>query len=233
MALSPAQRHNARLQTEQQLTCCQPITGGHSLHLQIQALERDVVRLRDLPMTSDRVEMKRRELLPRWLPTVQAYLDSGETYQHPIFSYCVVWLFDVEEFDQGLDWADIAIAQGQRTPDNIKRSFAAFVADTMLEWAEIAASSGQSVEPYFSRTFKNVAEHWRLHEEITAKWFKFAGLLLLRDDNGQPRATATEDAELLQKADALLAQAEHYHRKVGVGTMRKTIAARLRTLQKS
>lgn len=233
MALSPAQRHNARLQTEQQLTRCQPITGGHSLHLQIQALERDVVRLRDLPMTSDRVEMKRRELLPRWLPTVQAYLDSGETYQHPIFSYCVVWLFDVEEFDQGLDWADIAIAQGQRTPDNIKRSFAAFVADTMLEWADITASSGQSVEPYFSRTFKNVAEHWRLHEEITAKWFKFAGLLLLRDDNGQPRATATEDAELLQKVDALLAQAERYHRKVGVGTMRKTIAARLRTLQKS
>lgn len=233
MALSPAQRHNARLQTEQQLTRCQPITGGHSLHLQIQALERDVVRLRDLPMTSDRVEMKRRELLPRWLPTVQAYLDSGETYQHPIFSYCVVWLFDVEEFDQGLDWADIAIAQGQRTPDNIKRSFAAFVADTMLEWAEISASSGQSVEPYFSRTFKNVAEHWRLHEEITAKWFKFAGLLLLRGDNGQPRATSTDDAELLQKADALLAQAERYHRKVGVGTMRKTIAARLRTLQKS
>lgn len=233
MALSPAQRHNARLQTEQQLTRCQPIIGGHSLHLQIQALERDVVRLRDLPMTSDRVDMKRRELLPRWLPTVQAYLDSGETYQHPIFSYCVVWLFDVEEFDQGLDWADIAIAQGQRTPDNIKRSFAAFVADTMLEWADITASSGQSVEPYFSRTFKNVAEHWRLHEEITAKWFKFAGLLLLRDDNGQPRATTTEDAELLQKADALLAQAERYHRKVGVGTMRKTIAARLRTLQKS
>lgn len=232
MALSPAQRHNARLQTEQQLTRCQPITGGHSLHLQIQALESDIARLRSQPTTRDRVDMKRRELLPRWLPTVQAYLDSGETYQHPIFSYCVIWLFDVEEFDQGLEWADIAIAQGQRTPDNIKRSFAAFVADTMLEWAELAASSGQSIEPYFSRTFNNVVNHWRLHEEISAKWFKFAGLQLLRDDNGQSRATATDDVELLKKADAFLAQAEGFYRKVGVGTMRKTIAARIRTLQR-
>ncbi|PWC18234.1 phage terminase small subunit [Brenneria corticis] len=232
MALSPAQRHNARLQAEQQLSRCQPITGGHSLHLQIRALENDIERLKSQPMIRDRVEMKRRELLPRWLPTVRAYLDSGEVYQHPIFAYCIVWLFDVDEFDQALDWADIAIAQGQRTPDNIKRSFAAFVADTVLEWAEQTADSGQSVEPYFSRTFNNVAENWRLHEEITAKWFKFAGLLLLRDDNGQPRATASDDVALLEKADLLLAQAEKYHRKVGVGTMRKTIAARIRSLQK-
>ncbi|KGA40396.1 terminase [Pectobacterium odoriferum] len=233
MALSPAQRHNARLQAEQQISRCQPIIGGHSLHLQIRALENDIERLRSLPMTSDRVDMKRRELLPRWLPTVQAYLDSGEVYQHPIFSHCIIWLFDVDEFDQALDWADIAIAQGQRTPDNIKRSFAAFVADTILEWAELTAESGQSVEPYFSRTFTNVAQNWRLHEEINAKWFKFAGLLLLRDDNGQARATATDDIDLLRKADALLAQAERYYRKVGVGTMRKTIAARIRSLQKS
>ncbi|QTF10037.1 terminase [Brenneria izadpanahii] len=232
MALSPAQRHNARLQAEQQLSRCQPITGGHSLHLQIRALENDIERLKSQPMIRDRVEMKRRELLPRWLPTVRAYLDSGEVYQHPIFAYCIVWLFDVDEFDQALDWADIAIEQGQRTPDNIKRSFAAFVADTVLEWAEQTADSGQSVEPYFSRTFNNVAENWRLHEEITAKWFKFAGLLLLRDDNGQPRATASDDVALLEKADLLLAQAEKYHRKVGVGTMRKTIAARIRSLQK-
>ncbi|MFE8047591.1 phage terminase small subunit [Brenneria goodwinii] len=232
MALSPAQRHNARLQAEQQLSRCQPITGGHSLHLQIRALENDIERLKSQPMIRDRVEMKRRELLPRWLPTVRAYLDSGEVYQHPIFAYCIVWLFDVDEFDQALDWADIAIAQGQRTPDNIKRSFAAFVVDTVLEWAEQTADSGQSVEPYFSRTFNNVAENWRLHEEITAKWFKFAGLLLLRDDNGQPRATASDDVALLEKADLLLAQAEKYHRKVGVGTMRKTIAARIRSLQK-
>ncbi|MEC5342163.1 phage terminase small subunit [Brenneria populi] len=232
MALSPAQRHNARLQAEQQLSRCQPITGGHSLHLQIRALENDIERLKSQPMIRDRVEMKRRELLPRWLPTVRAYLDSGEVYQHPIFAYCIVWLFDVDEFDQALDWADIAIAQGQRTPDNIKRSFAAFVADTVLEWAEQTADSGQSVEPYFSRTFNNVVENWRLHEEITAKWFKFAGLLLLRDDHGQPRATASDDVALLEKADLLLAQAEKYHRKVGVGTMRKTIAARIRSLQK-
>ncbi|WP_350313291.1 phage terminase small subunit [Dickeya fangzhongdai] len=232
MALSPAQRHNARMVAEQQLSRCQAVSGDHSLHVQRRALENDVARLRSQPTLRDRVEMKRRELLPRWLPTVQSYLDSGEVYQNPVFAHCVVWLFDVEEFDQGLEWADIAIAQGQCTPDNIRRTFAAFVADTVLAWAQQTADMGQSVEPYFSRTFKNVAENWRLHEEITAKWFKFAGLLLLRDEQGQPRATAAADIDTLTAADALLHQAEQFYRQVGVGTMRRNIAARIRALQK-
>ncbi|WP_038900387.1 phage terminase small subunit [Dickeya dadantii] len=232
MALSPAQRHNARMYAEQQLSRCQAVSGDHSLHVQLRALENDVARLRSQPTLRDRVEMKRRELLPRWLPTVQRYLDSGEVYQNKVFAYCVVWLFDVEEFDQGLAWADIAIAQGQCTPDNIRRTFAAFIADTVLAWAQQTADMGQSVEPYFSRTFKNVAENWRLHEEITAKWFKFAGLLLLRDEQGQPRATAAADIDTLKAADALLHQAEQFYRQVGVGTMRRNIAARIRALQK-
>ncbi|SQD04869.1 putative terminase, endonuclease subunit from bacteriophage origin [Escherichia coli] len=46
------------------------------------------------------------------------------------------------------------------------------------------AEAGHSIEPYFSRTFENIREKWRLHEDINAKWFKFAGLYLLRDEKG-------------------------------------------------
>ncbi|WP_340619131.1 phage terminase small subunit, partial [Xenorhabdus entomophaga] len=62
---------------------------------------------RELLTTAERVEMKRRELLPNYLPTAQRYLDEGEVYSNPIFVYCVIWLFDIGEFDQGLDWADM------------------------------------------------------------------------------------------------------------------------------
>ncbi|MEI9881673.1 phage terminase small subunit [Atlantibacter hermannii] len=232
MALSPAQRHSQRVAVQKQLQRRQAVESLDSLHIQIQALNQDVAYLRNLPTIADRVVHKRDVLLPRWLPTVEAYLESGSVFTHPVFAWCVVWLFDVGYLDKALEWADIAIAQQQPTPDNIRSSFPAFVADQVMAWAENTLAAGESIEPYFSRTFENVTTRWRLHEEITAKWFKFAGLLLLRDDNGQPRATAVDDAETLEKAAVLLATAEKLYKRIGVGTMRAQIAARIRSLMK-
>ena len=232
MGLSPAQRHNQKIAMQKQLANRQAVESLDSLHILIQALNQDVASLKDLPMTSDRVAHKRDVLLPKWMPTVTDYLNSGSVFVHPVFAWCVVWLFDVGDLDKGLELADIAIAQHQPTPDNFRSTFPAFVADTVMAWAETTAAAGESIEPYFSRTFENVATRWRLHEEITAKWYKFAGLMLLRDDNGQPRATAVEDAETLEKAAVLLATAEKLYKRVGVTTMRNQIAARLRSLAK-
>ncbi|KUQ05646.1 terminase [Enterobacter roggenkampii] len=232
MALSPAQRHNQKIAVQKQLARRQAVSSLDSLHVQIQALNQDVEHLRTLPMISDRIAHKRDVLLPKWMPTVMAYLESGSVFNHPVFAWYVVWLFDAGDLDKALEMADIAIAQQQPTPDAIRSTFPAFVADTVMAWAETTAAAGESIEPYFSRTFENIATRWRLHEEITAKWYKFAGLMLLRDDNGQPRATAVEDVETLEKAAVLLATAEKLYKKVGVGTMRANIAARLRTLAK-
>ncbi len=47
----------------------------------IRALETDVEHVRSLPTIADRVEYKRDVLLPRWVPTVEAYLESGGCMQ--------------------------------------------------------------------------------------------------------------------------------------------------------
>lgn len=230
--ISPAQRHSQRLQAEAQLKKRQAIETMESLHTQIQILNQDVAYLQALPTIADRVAYKRDELLPRWKPTVEAYLESGNVYENPVFAWYVVWLFDAGDLDQALQLADIAIEQQQPTPDNIKSRFPVFIADTVMAWAEETAGVGESIEPYFSQVFENVTTRWRLHEEITAKWYKFAGLMLLRDDNGQPRATAVDDLETLKKAEVLLANAEKLYKRVGVTTMRSQIAARIRSLMK-
>jgi hypothetical protein len=232
MALSPGQRHNRRVALEQQLKAQQAADAAESLHLQIQALKDDVEMARAQPTNADREAFKRDVLIPRWQPTVDAYLASGNEYSNPVFSWFVIWLFDAGYLDKALELADVAIEQHQATPDNIRSNFPTFVADTVMAWAEDTAAMGESVEPYFSLTFEKVTQRWRLHEEITAKWYKFAGLMLLRDDNGQPRATAVDDPETLEKADALLASAERLYKKVGVTTQRAQIAARLRSLAK-
>ncbi|MGL5421916.1 MAG: phage terminase small subunit [Serratia fonticola] len=206
--------------------------NADSLHLQLLSLEQDIQRLRTLPRTADRIELKANELLPKWLPYAERYLAAERPYVYPVFGYCVIWLFDTGDIDKALAWADIAIKQQQPTPENIKRMFPAFVADYVLEWAMSEAQAGHNIEPYFSRTFTNVRENWRLHEKITAKWFKFAGELLLRDKDGKPVATAINDIPTLKKANELLAQAEGFHKKIGVETLRKRIDSRIRALEK-
>ncbi len=214
MALSPAQRHSAMIQAQRKLDNQQAIAGWDSLHIQVRAMESDIARLRNLPTIADRILMKRDVLLPRWQPTVEAYLAAGDVHANPIFAWCVIWLFDVGDFDLGLDWVDIAIAQRQQTPDRMRRSFAAFAADTVLAWAEEEAAQGNSVEPYFSRTFENVRDNWRLHEEISAKWFKFAGLLLLRENAPaayrRPVACPGERVKRLPQAKAGAVEARHF-----------------------
>ncbi|EPR2251698.1 phage terminase small subunit [Yersinia enterocolitica] len=231
MALSPAQRHTAMIEAQRKLNNHQALAGVASMHLQKMAIEKDAQRLHGLTL-AEKVQLKRRELLPRWLPSVEAYLAAGEVYSNPVFTYCIAWLFDVGDFDLALDWADIAIEQRQITPFGKRRSIAHFMADSMLAWSEASAEQGQSIEPYFSRVFERVRDNWRIPEQASAKWFKFAGLMLLRNDKGEPLPSAIEDVATLQQADALLAQANTFHPGCGVKTHRQRIAARLRMLDK-
>ncbi|MGC6029843.1 phage terminase small subunit [Enterobacter kobei] len=207
------------------------VASPDSLHIQLIELENDVAKLRTLQRRADRIQMKRDVLLPKWMPIAQRYLDGGKVFKNLVFSYCVVWLFDVEELGQALKWARFAINEGQDTPENIKRDFAHFTADAVLEWAQTVAPQGQSVEPYFSDTFESVKSAWCINEELTAKYYKFAGMKLLRAKDGKPVVKAIVDPETLRKADSLLEQAETFYSNIGVGTMRKNIAARLRKLE--
>ncbi|MBA1150937.1 phage terminase small subunit [Escherichia coli] len=231
MAMTLCQRHRARMKAAKALDNREALTASPvSFHLQKLELEKDVAMLRSVQRTEDRIELKRDVLLPRWMPTVEAYLAGDVRFANPALVYCVIWLFDTGEMGKALDWADVAISESQATPENFKSNLPAFVADTVLEWAIMQAEAGHSIEPYFSRTFENIREKWRLHEDINAKWFKFAGLYLLRDEKGQPRATAVDDVNTLEQADALLAQAAAYNKSVGVKTMREKIRARINGL---
>ncbi|QHM72964.1 phage terminase small subunit [Mixta intestinalis] len=231
MAMSPCQRHRTRMKAVKALDNREALaTSPVSFHLQKLELEKDVERLRSLPRTEDRIEFKRDVLLPRWMPTAESYLTGDARFANPVLVYCVIWLFDTGEMGKALDWADVAITETQSMPENFKSTMPAFVADTVLEWAMSQAEAGHSIEPYFSRTFENIREKWRLHEDINAKWFKFAGLYLLRDEKGQPRATAVDDVATLEQADALLAQAHVFNKNAGVKTMRDKIRARINSL---
>jgi hypothetical protein len=236
---SPGQRHKQRviaLKGVAEAARTGEAVGAlaDSLHLQLIALEQDMGRLKALARHADKAVLKRDELMPKYRPYVERYLadarETGEHYQNELFQRLIIWAFDVGDFDTGIKWSEVAIEQGQRTPKNIKRDWAHFVADTVLAWAQEQGAVGHAVEPWFSQVFDKVRNDWRLNEFITAKWFKTAGVLLLRDQDGQPRPSAVGDTATLEQADHWLALAEQYHPKVGVGSLRQKIAMRLRVL---
>ncbi|ECF8073707.1 terminase [Salmonella enterica] len=228
---TPAQRFRARIAAQQAMERRDALPDGGSLHLQLAQLEIDCKAVSSCATNADRVALKRETLLPRWTPTIEAWLQNGEVYKYTPFVWCIVWLFDTGEMDKALDWADIAIKQNQPMPPRFDRDLPTFVVDEVMQWAQIQFDEGLSVEPYFSRVLGHIGEDWTLHEDLVAKWYKFAGLNLLRDSDGKPTSPATlRDVKRLRAADEWMARAQSATPKAGVRAIRNKIAARLRAL---
>lgn len=232
MSLSPAQRHSARINAERRLNQQKALSSDTSLHVQLAALQKDIDEAAKIEQRPERTRFKRDVLLPRWMPSAESWLSGGETYQNPIFVWCVIWLFDAGELDLALEWAELAIERGQEAPAPFRSSLPVFVADTVLAWAETESANGAAIEPYFSRTMGNVLQCWQVHGEQKAKYLKLAGRNLLRDENGEPRAAAIDDRDILLQAKDLLEQAKGFDSQCGVGTDLQKIAQRLRALDK-
>ncbi|EOV6248492.1 terminase endonuclease subunit [Vibrio parahaemolyticus] len=231
--VSPLARQRQKLIKQQANQSASEVVSGadtDSLHIKLIEFEEDRKYLRSFNAIADRIKHKREVLVPKYKPYVQAYLESGEAFENPIFTNMVVWLFDVKELDTAIEWCMKAIELDLPTPENFRRDWPTFCADEVLAWAETESERGHSIEPYFSQVFEKVDKEWRLHEKVHAKWYKFAGLYLIRNEEGQPQATAIGNVETLEKALALLQHAHDKHSKVGVGTQIKKIEARIRAI---
>ena len=232
VVLSPFQQHRIKIAEMQQKTQSL-VDSRDSLHVVIPELERDIEYLRTFGNDmAERNKYKLEVVLPKWLPKAEQYLQEGKIYPNPIFVWCIVWLFDTGQLDQGLDWAEIAIEQNQDTPKGWGMKLPGFVARSVFDWVETTAANGHSIEPYFSRVFELIKTKWRIYESDKAAWYKFAGLYLLRDENGTPKATAVDSIDTLNQAKELLAQAQALYAKVGVNTMLQNIDQRINALSK-
>ena len=207
------------------------VANPNSLHLLLAELESDIKVLSGFNRTDEKINHKRDVLVPKYRQAVEEYLSGEEQFDNPLFTQMVIWLFDIEELDTAIQWCDIAIARGLDTPERFKRDFATFCADEVLSWSERMAEKGQSIEPYFSQVFEKVTNDWTINEKPTAKWLKFAGLHLLRNEKGKPHAASIGDIDTLQTSRALLQEAHEQYATIGVGTMLDNIDQRIRALE--
>jgi len=195
-----------------------PANAKKHLKLMEDALAQDLERLSAINSRELRQQLKRDDLLPKYLDYVQRYRDSGLNFPNSVVMQVLVWLFDTEQFEAGLDLANFAMEQGQPMPERFKRDVPTFVADAVIEWAEAEQKAGRSPEPYVSDLLPRVDDEWQLTEQIPAKYHKLLGIRAL-------------DAREWTKAITHFERATELHAAVGVGTRlegaRKALAKEL------
>lgn len=171
-------------------------------NLVLQALNDDLDLLHKIPAINEKQALKV-QLLGKYMPMVNAYITSGTQFANPVLVHCIIWSIDVEQFQQAIDLADVAIAQNQKTPDYIKRELPDFVVEEFAEWACKQAKAKQSVSPFIEQVIARVEDaEWPVDEPIIkGKLYRYAGLVL---DNFEEFAAALA---LYEKAQAANEQA--------------------------
>lgn len=153
-----------------------PANAKKHLLLQEAAMAQDLERLSAIKGLAGRQALKREELLPKYQDFIQRYMDSGLVMPNPVLVQVMVWLFDTEQFEDGLELADFAIEQGQEMPERFKRNVQTFVADAVIEWAFREYNAQRSPEPYLSDLLPRVDGEWDLPEQIPSKYHKLIGM---------------------------------------------------------
>ena len=154
-----------------------PANARKNILLQEAALDQDLERLSAIKGLAGKQALKRDELLPKYQDFVQRYCESGQNLPNRVLVQVMVWLFDTEQFEDGLELADFAIEQGQQMPERFKRrDIQTFVADAVIEWAYAEHNAQRSPEPYLSDLLHRVDGEWDLTEQIPAKYHKLVGI---------------------------------------------------------
>jgi len=147
------------------------------------ALEQDLSALHQIKDVSQKAELKKTQLIPKWQATIDEYLESGAKHLFEPLVRFVIWLLDSDQIDKAIAYADRAIAQQMPMPSGFSRSLAAFVVETIHDWAQRQFKAGHSAEPYLSDVILRVeSKAWLVIEPIILnKLYKLVGLFARQD----------------------------------------------------
>jgi hypothetical protein len=179
-----------------------PANAKKHLLLMEASLDQDLQRLSDIKGLAGRQALKREELLPKYQDFIQRYMDSGLVMPNRVLVQVMVWLFDTEQFEDGLALADFAIEQGQEMPERFKRrDVQTFVADAVIDWAYAEYNAQRSPEPYLSDLLPRVDGEWELTEQIPSKYHKLIGIRAMEAEQWETALQHLErSTELYAKA---------------------------------
>ena len=151
---------------------------SHDRATLLAALDQDLERLSAVASVEAKAEMKKNELLPKYMPHVNGYLNSGARYPNAVLVRCAIWSIDAGDMEQGMALVEACIDQQQLLPDYFKRDIVTYFTESIADWAEAQLTSGDSGSPYIDLVCEHLSEQRWLTTNVIArgKAFKVAGL---------------------------------------------------------
>lgn len=146
---------------------------SHSLFEQFKAaMETDIARLKNVPVLEDKLKLKF-DLLPSYADFVTDYVNQGHDYPNNVAVRVMIWMFDVNLIEQGLNLGLYLIKTGnQQTPENFGRGLETFICDAIYDWSNVQLKAEQSASPYLDQLVDTaVNDKWDLHPAVHSKMF--------------------------------------------------------------
>ena len=157
------------------------------------AMEEDLKSLKDIRSKTRKVELKREQLVPKYRTFVESTMAANRV--HSILSQYLVWLFDIDEMAEAMKLAEYCLLKRIPLPERFRRPLPIYIADEVLIWSEREWESGRSPNPYFNQEFKRIVDNRNERpDELTAKYFRLAGLMAQADGRFDYAVTCLEAA---------------------------------------
>lgn len=154
------------------------------LDVLLAALQNDLAALHEIKDVQQKIALKKEQLIPKWEPFVEQYMQSGAHHPFEPLVRLAIWLIDAEEIDKAIQLTDYAIKQLQKMPDGFKSDLDSFAAESIHDWALKQFKAGHSAEPFFSQVIERVeSKQWIVTQPIVLnKLFKLVALVAEKEN---------------------------------------------------
>jgi hypothetical protein len=180
MGLSPASRHRLRVEAEQQAaesTLPQGVAYAYQQRNQytlfLIKMQQDLVRLSRIKSRTRKSVIKA-ELIPDYLPYVEAVMQAGHSAQDAVLVRVMVWYIDTEQYPQALELAGFALQNKMVMPEGFSRDLPEVVAEEIAEAALHHAKPSVLLETL--QAVHALVHPYDIKDEVAAKLYKALGL---------------------------------------------------------
>lgn len=155
-----------------------------------EQLRIDKAYLASLPTLEEKIIAKQNRISTYW-PYLIKYMDQRDCYPNRVAVNIMIWLFDVNSIEQGLQLALLLIKQQCHVmPRNFERDMPTFVCDALYDWAADLLKKNQSASPYLATVVATLEqEHWPLSPPVHSKMHALLAKHYAREEQWQHVST--------------------------------------------
>lgn len=148
------------------------------------SLQQDLAALHEITDVQKKIALKKEQLIPKWMPYIDQYIQSGAHHPFEPLVRMAIWLMDAEEIDKAIQLTDYAIKQLQKMPDGFKSDLGTFATEGIHDWAYKTFKAGHSAEPFLTQVLERVeGKQWLVTQPIVLnKLFKLVALFAEKEN---------------------------------------------------